>query len=59
MAVVVGLAVLAFLAGLGVLALLGVRVFRSVKSLGRTVGAASTRLADAAAELDAIAPRDR
>ena len=59
MAVVVIFAVLSFVAGCGVLALLGVKVFRGVKSLGRTVGAASTRLGDASAELGTIVPHER
>ena len=59
MAVVVVLAVLVFLGGLVVLALLGVRLFRQVKSLGRTVGSAATRVGDASAALDAVAPRER
>ena len=52
-------AVLAFVAGLVVLALLAVRLFRQVKSLGRTVGGASSRISDAAAALETIAPRER
>jgi hypothetical protein len=57
--VVVVFAVLAFVAGLVVLALLAVRLFRQVKSLGRTVGGASSRISDAAAALETIAPRER
>jgi UPF0716 family protein affecting phage T7 exclusion len=56
---VVVFAVLSFLAGLVVLGLLGWKVFGRVRSLGRTVGAASTRIADASAELETIAPRER
>jgi hypothetical protein len=56
---VVVFAVLAFLGGLLLLALLAVRLFRRVKSLGRTVSAAATRVSDASAELETIAPRDR
>jgi hypothetical protein len=48
-----------FLAGLGVLGMLGWKVFGRVRSLGRTVGTASTRIADASAELETIAPRER
>jgi hypothetical protein len=58
-AVVVVFAVVSFLAGCVVLALLGVRVFRGVKSLGRTVSTASGRLADASAELGTIVPPER
>jgi hypothetical protein len=57
--VVVVLAVLAFAGGLVVLALLGVRLFRQVKSLGRTVGNAATQVGDASATLETIAPRER
>jgi hypothetical protein len=57
--VVVVLAVLAFVAGLAVLALLAVRLFRQVRSLGRTVSNASTRVGDASAALETIAPRER
>jgi hypothetical protein len=59
MVVVVVAAVLAFVAGLAVLALLGLRVFRQVRVLGRTVAAGSERVAEAAAELERIAPRER
>jgi hypothetical protein len=57
--VVVVLAVLAFVAGLAVLALLAVRLFRQVRSLGRTVGEAGTRVADASAAIETIAARER
>jgi hypothetical protein len=56
---VVVFGVVVFLAGLVVLALLAVRLFRRVKSLGSTVGAAATRIGDATTELETIAPRER
>jgi hypothetical protein len=56
---VVVFAVLVFLGGLLVLGLMGVRLWRSVRSLGRTVGAAAERVADASATLETIAPRER
>jgi cytochrome c-type biogenesis protein CcmH/NrfG len=56
---VVAFAVAVFLGGLLLLALLAVGVYRRVRSLGRTVGTAATRVADASAELETIAPRDR
>ena len=51
------LAVLAALGGLAYLTLLGVRLFRQVKSLGRTVADAGERIAEAGAQLEEIAPR--
>jgi hypothetical protein len=58
-AVVVVFAVLVFLGGLVVLAMLGVRLFRQVKALGSTVGAAAERVGEASAALETIAPRER
>ncbi len=53
MVVVVVLGLLALAGGLVVLAVLAVRLFRQVKHLGRVVGAASERVAEASAGLDA------
>jgi hypothetical protein len=58
-AVVVVFGIVSFLAGLGVLAMLGVRLFRQVRALGRVVGAQGERIADAAAEMGTIAPPER
>lgn len=48
-----------FVAGLLLTALLMVRAFRQVKQLGRTVADASTRIADATAVVEALAPGER
>jgi hypothetical protein len=56
---VVVFAVLVFLGGLVVLGMMGVRLWRSVRSLGRTVAAAGAQVAEASAALETIAPRDR
>ena len=52
-------AVVVFVGGLLVLALLAVRLYRKVKSLGGTVGAAATRIGDATAEVETFAARER
>ena len=48
-----------FVAGLLLTALLLLRAFRQVKLLGRTVADASTRIADATAAIEALAPAER
>lgn len=48
-----------FVAGLLLLALLTLRAFRQVKQLGRTVADASGRIAEAAASIEPIVPRER
>jgi hypothetical protein len=50
--VVVVLALLAFAGGLVALALLGVRLFRQVRHLGRVVATASEKVAEASASFD-------
>ena len=59
MVYVVVFAVSVFLSGLLLLALLGLRAFRQVKALGRTVGEASEKIAEATTTLDAVALRKR
>lgn len=56
---VVVFAVSVCLAGLVMLVLLTKRAFGQVKALGHTVAEASARIADASAELETIAPRER
>lgn len=56
---VVVFAVSVSLAGLLWLALLTWRAFKQVKALGRSVAAASERIAAAGAEIERIAPRGR
>lgn len=48
-----------FVGSLVLLILLAVRAVREVKALGRSVAAASERIADASAALETIAPRER
>lgn len=48
-----------FVGSLLLLILLAVRAVRQIKALSRTVADASARVADAAAALETIAPRER
>jgi hypothetical protein len=56
---VVVFAVSVVVSSLLLLGLLTLRAFRQVKALGRTVAAASERIAGASAALEAVAPRER
>ena len=55
--VVVVLAILVFLGGFVVLGMMAWKTLQRVKALGRVVAAASDRIGDATAALDAVAPR--
>ena len=56
---VVVFAVSVFVAGLVMVFLLGRRTYRQLRVMTSTAAETSQRIADAAAELETIAPRDR